>query len=140
MPPATAGYAFTPQLTTAPLALGANYAASLAVPGFGGMASQPGMLMASPHGAVLQPTLLIDGAGGSAHHAAAAAAMAAAQNPFAAASLAGGLNPSMGLGISLGLGAQQGYGQQGLALHASALHCLVGHGVLKQTALDRQQK
>jgi hypothetical protein len=45
---------------------------------------------------------------------------------------------SMGLG--LGVGGHIAIGHQGYALHPNALHTLVGHGVLKHSALERQQK
>jgi hypothetical protein len=133
-----------------PLGLSGNYGGNFSATGFGAISPQGGGVLLSPHGAVLQPTLLIGaGSAGSAHQ---AAAMAAMQNPFAAAAagMAGfsaqgmqGMGIALGLGGSASLGHMQGIalgGHQGIALHNSALHSLVGHGVLKHTAVDRQQK
>lgn len=100
-------------------------------------------LLASP-AAAGQAALLLGGA-----NPAAAAAMAAMQhsNPFAAAAAAASLPgfahtaAMQGMGLSLGLDGHIAVGHhQGYALHPNALHTLVGHGVLKHSALERQQK
>lgn len=124
--PSTAGFlsAQQPQHTAGvSLALGG---ASFSTAGFPAMSpAGSGALLLSPHGAVLQPVLI--GGSGSA--------------VFPAYSVAG-----MG-GMALGpQHMQQGYALHGahaaagLALHQSALHSLVGHGVAKHTAMERQQK
>jgi hypothetical protein len=134
---ATAGFLAQPPC------LGGHFGGQFAAAGFGAISPQGGGVLLSPQGAVLQPTLLIGGGGGggSAHQ---AAAMAAMHNPFAAA--AAGMpgfsaQGMQGMGIALGIGGSASLGHmQGIALHNSALHSLVGHGVLKHTAVDRQQK
>lgn len=100
----------------------------------------PGVLLTSP-AAAGQAALLLGGANS-------AATMVAMQhsNPFAAAAAAASLPgfahtaAMQGMGLSLGLGGHIAVGHQGYALHAGALHTLVGHGVLKHSALERQQK
>jgi hypothetical protein len=120
--PSTAGFLAAQQPQHgAPMSLALG-GASFSTGGF--PAISPAVLL-SPHGAVLQPVLI--GGGGSAVY-----------PSFSVAGMGG-----MALGpqhMQQGYALHGAHAAAGLALHQSALHSPVGHGVAKHTAMERQQK